>query len=152
MPGEVAVGMVTHRQLMPDHVSFEHLYVEEGECPVSGVNGFFEPMSQSLPPHDASAGAWKTSEVGSGNFIDDDFAGIGFKAALGTSYSHGSFQYNVPNYWYVMKGSSIIGKKEPFGIKPGVFELYQNGDFTITRFDCAVLRGTNGVARVTRKP
>ena len=152
MPGEVAVGMVTRRRLLPDHVSFEHLYVEEGECPVSGVWGVFRGFKEALGDHDASAGAWRAGKVEVGNLIDDDFSGICFSAAFSDSISAGGFQYNVPNFWHVRNGSSLIGGRHYFCTTPGVFRLYDNGDFSINRFDCSVLRGTNGVSTVIRKP
>jgi len=152
VPGEIAVGLCTSLQLMPDYVSFMHLYLQEGECEASGVWGFFEPYANSLLPHDANAGAWNEIGVSSiDNAAGDDFAGASF-GTIPIALAAGGFEYAITNYWYVKNGAAVRGTPQPFVIEHQIFSLTPGGDFSVEKYRCTATRGTNGVTIVTRRP
>ena len=152
VPGEIAVGLRTSLRLLPDYVSFMHLYLQEGECEASGVWGFFEPYANSLLPHDANAGAWNEIGVSSiDNAAGDDFAGASF-GTIPIALAAGGFEYAITNYWYVKNGAAVIGTPQPFVIEHQIFSLTPGGDFSVEKYRCTATRGTNGVTIVTRRP
>lgn len=152
VPGEIAVGLRTSLQLLPDYVSFMHLYLQEGECEASGVWGFFEPYANSLLPHDANAGAWNEVGVSSiDNAAGGDFAGTSF-GTIPIDLAAGGFEYAITNYWYVKNGAVMIGAPQPFLIEHQVFSLTSGGDLSVEKYRCTATRGTNGVTTVTRRP
>ena len=146
--GNIFVGMTTALKILPDHVSFEHLYTEEGICAATGIWGFFRPYWQLIPPHNGRAGALDVIKVKSGNLVGDDLAGYVFSTVDGFELSSGGFMYDIPNYWYVMRKNAIVGEKKQFCKTPCYFVLTDNGDFSVHRFGCSVVRGTNGVSNV----
>ena len=152
VPGEIAVGLRTSLRLLPDYVSFMHLYLQEGECEASGIWGFFEPYANSLLPHDANAGAWNEVGVSSiDNAAGDDFAGTSF-GTIPIALAAGGFEYAITNYWYVKNGAAVIGTPQPFLIEHQVFSLTSGGDLSVEKYRCTATRGTNGVTIVTRRP
>ena len=152
IPGDVAVGLHTELRLMPDYVSFMHLFLQEGECPASNIWGFFVPYASGLLPHDANAGAW--SEVGmsiSDNYAGGDFAAANF-GGMPVTWTAGGFEYNITNYWYVKENGNIIGSLHPFIVESQVYTFSPNGDLSVEKYKYTATRGTNDITTVTRSP
>ena len=146
--GDVAVGMTIQNRLMPDYVSFSHLFFMEGECDATDRWGLFADPQNTLMPHDSIAGAWKEAPVGSANNLPQDYAMAQFDAVLPIAMD-GGFQYNITNYWYVMN-SNVAGVRHPFGIESQKFTLFSNGDLSVEKYGWTATRGTNNITTITR--
>ena len=151
-PGDVAVGMIVELRLLPDYVSFKHLFLQEGECPATNIWGFFEPHASNILPHDANAGAWAEVKISeTNNLVGVDFPSANF-GVISTALASGGFEYGITNYWYVKSNGTMIGQMHPFSINPSVFTISADGSLTVERFGCIATRGTNDVSSIIRSP
>ncbi|MBR2940876.1 MAG: hypothetical protein IKC14_06160 [Kiritimatiellae bacterium] len=146
--GDVAVGIKIENRLMPDYVSFSHLFFMEGECDATDRWGLFADPQNTLLPHDSIGGAWGEVSVGIVNDLPKDYATARFNAVLPIEMD-GGFQYNITNYWYV-KNSGVTGEIHPFGVEAQKYTLYANGDLSVEKFGWTATRGTNNVTTITR--
>ena len=140
--------MTVDLKLMPDYVSFEHLYIEEGSCPPDDGKGIFKPWMGSLLYHGEDEGAGKPKKVQERNFAGGDFAST-VLSIDSTAWGPGSFRYNIPNFWSVKNEDGTVGEKHPFCNTPCVFVFFANGDLSVTKYECSVTRGINNVSTVT---
>ena len=143
---EIAVYMAMNLRLEPDYVSFEKVFLKEGDCPASNIWGVFAPWPSALLPHDAAAGAWREVGVHSGNITGYDIGGA--RLNIAGVWTPGGFQYNITNYWYV-KNDEIAEDMHVMNVEPMIFNFYANGDLSVSKYGCAVTRGTNNVIRTT---
>ncbi len=153
-PGDMAVGMITELKLLPDYVSFRHLFLQEGECQATSIWGLFAPYASGLLPHDEIAGAWEEVAVSAtNNNAGVDFAATNFGEVPSTiTIAPGGFEYVITNYWYVKNNGEVTGQKHPFATNPVIFSTSVNGSMTVNRFNCTVTRGTNDVSTIIRSP
>lgn len=146
--GDVAVGMTIQNRLMPDYVSFSHLFFMEGECDATDRWGLFADPQNTLLPHDSARGAGIEVPVDSVNNLPQDYAMARFNAVLPIAVD-GGFQYNITNYWYV-KNSNVAGEIHPFGVEAQKFTLFTNGDLSVEKYGWTATRGTNNITTITR--
>ena len=149
-PNDLSVGMVVDLRLMPDYVSFENVFLQEGFCMPTNVTGFFAPYVGELKPHDVGAGAWREVEVGEENYAGEDFASTVI-SITNPEWAKGGFEYQIPVKWYVKQGA-IPAVTNDFSFSPEVFALSPNGDFSVNKFGCTAVRSTNGVTTATMGP
>ena len=142
--------MIVDLRLMPDYVSLENVFLQEGFCMPTNVSGLFAPYACELKPHDVGAGACREVEVGEENYAGDDFAGTVISIA-GREGASGGFEYQIPVKWYV-KQDAVPVVTNDFGFSPEVFALSPTGDFSVGKFGCVAVRGTNGVTTATMGP
>ena len=148
--GDVAVGMVADLRLLPDYVSFKNVFLQEGECEASNVDGFFVENAVALLPHGTAQGAFREVGVSAElNYAGRDFACASF-GKIFVPLIEGAFEYSITNYWYVKQGD-LSGERHPFNVTPQKFMIYPNGDFSISKFACTVVRGTNNLTTVSRR-
>jgi hypothetical protein len=148
--GDVAVGMVADLRLLPDYVSFKNVFLQEGECEASNVDGFFVENAVALLPHGTAQGAFREVGVSAElNYAGRDFACASF-GKISVPLIEGAFEYSITNYWYVKHGD-LSGERHPFNVTPQKFMIYSNGDFSVSKFACTVVRGTNNLSTVSRR-
>jgi hypothetical protein len=136
--------------LLPDYVSFKNVFLQEGECEASNVDGFFMENSVVLLPHGLAQGAFQEVGVSAElNYAGRDFACASFGKIL-VPLVEGSFEYLITNYWYVKHGD-LSGERHSFNVTPQKFMIYPNGDFSVSKFACTVVRGTNNLSTVNRR-
>ena len=142
-PEELWVAMSVDLKLMPDYVSFENVYLQEGYCEATNIDGFF--LQTTILPHGTDAGAWREVKVEEGNYAGDDFASASFSSRPEIP-AQGGYEYQIPLRWYVKSGGVPVAYN-PMGNVPEVFMLSPNGDFSVSKFGRTVVCGTNGVPR-----
>ena len=113
----------------------------------TNVTGFFAPYASELKPHDVGAGAWREVEVGELNCAGDDFASTVI-SITNIEWAAGGFEYRIPVKWYV-KQDAVPVVTNDFVFSPETFSLSSNGEFSVSKFGCTAVRGTNGVTTVT---
>ena len=146
--GDVAVGMAVELRLMPDYVSFKNVFLQEGECEATNIDGFFVPYSAALESHGETQGA--LTEVGVSdlqNYAGNDLSAADF-GAIPVQLDNGSFMYNITNYWYVKKSGDVFVRKNFLSIESQKFSLTVNGDLSVQKYGCIVQRGTNNIVKV----
>lgn len=146
--GDVAVGMTIENKLMPDYVSFSHLFFVEGACDATNRWGLFADPQITLLPHDSAGGAGSEVPVGPQNYLPKDYATAKFDVVPPIAMA-GGFQYNITNYWYVMN-YSVAGTIHPFGVESQKYTLLTNGDLSVEKYGWIATRGTNNVTTITR--
>ena len=144
--GDLWVAMSVDLKLMPDYVSFENVYLQEGYCEATDIHGFF--LQTTILPHGTGAGAWREVDVGEDNFAGNDFASAVFSSHPGAT-TQGGYEYQIPVRWYVKSGSMPVAYN-PMGNVPMVFTLSQNGDFSVSKFGCIAVRDITGHTTATK--
>ena len=150
--GMIGVGLVvTNLVLHPDWVSFANVKVKEGFCLATNMWGIFDfPGAESaLLSHGENEGAEKVIGIGAENTAGDDFAETTF-ANIDQPWRMGGFQYDIPQYWSVKKGTHA-GEWHEFGTESQVFTFSPNGDMTVEKFGVSITRGTNGVYQTKKE-
>lgn len=51
----------------------------------------------------------------------------------------------------ICPGSDLSGERHPFNVTRQKFMIYPNGDFSVSKFACTVVRGTNNLSTVSRR-
>jgi hypothetical protein len=146
--GDVAVGMVVDLRLLPDYVSFKNVFLQEGECEASNVDGFFVEFVNDLLPHGASQGALAEVKVSNWqNYAGQDFAAVDF-GLIPIQLKNGNFQYNITNYWYVKSSFNVPLRKNFLSIVSQRFSLNDNGNLSVQKYGYVAQRGTNSISVV----
>ena len=142
--GQIGASFMVDLHYLPDFVSFAGVDVTEGEAAPSGVWGYFASHPDAVTSHDASHGAGATVPILDGNSGGHDNVGYSI-GSLAQPLSAGGWHWDIPVYWSV-HGSSATNR---FMTNVQTFELSPNGDFTVGKFGCSAIRGTNGVQQIS---
>ena len=149
--GEVAAGMIVDLQLLPDYVSFKNVFLQEGTCEATNIDGFFVQYADALLPHGVTEGALTEVKVSDlRNYAGQDFAAVNF-GQIPIQLESGSFQYNITNYWYVKSSENLLIRKNILSIEAQRISLDTNSDLSIEKYGCNVQRGTNNIVNVIRR-
>jgi len=144
LEGQIGASFMVDLHYLPDFVSFAGVDVTEGEAAPSGVWGYFASHPDAVTSHDASHGAGATVPILNGNSGGHDNVGYSV-GSLAQPLSAGGWHWDIPVYWSV-PGSSATNR---FMTNVQTFELSPNGDFTVGKFGCSAIRGTNGVQQIS---
>lgn len=147
MPGEIGAGLYAELKLVPDYVSFKNVKTVEGECAAQNMQGYYITFDMSQVRHDNANGAWRQVTIDEENGCGFDRAGNAKTTAeLPPPWTAGSYEWHIPFYW----SADDFATTNRFSTNIQRFQLYPNGDFSVSKFGWTAHRSTNGVHQVTK--
>lgn len=114
--------------IKPTNVSFTHIAVREGTCPVTESLGYFSELQ--IPPHPDGSYFYMNKHVsGKGTLAaGNDLISFG----LDSNYPEaGGYTWAIP-YYFIVEGHTALGEKQFTIVKQVVFKA-ANGDLTISK-------------------
>ncbi len=146
--GEIGAAFHVGIRLLPNHVSFSKLTVEEQFAVATDIQGLFtNSVFNGYLDHAEGAGAEKSIDVTEENEVGDgDTVFFALNSSFLPNLEYGSYRLDIPVIWYI-RNTQITNQMATVTMRNIVMP---SADVTISKHGISETRGTNNVHTITQ--